>query len=403
MIASSNFRLSVERLNKGLPLISADPRGWDDGFTLNPTAVYLERSPKNDEIIAGVLGRESLSDIKLQNGIVAVFYRGIPRHKPGMPELRSSVGLAVFTPELELIKRYDHPVLTPTDDSQGYDYNGVEDQRITRIGDTFYMVYCGYNSSLPVSHNIHICMAESKDLITWTKHGPVHGSVNDVPNKDAVILPEPVDGKYIMLHRPSTGHQGSLSIALAVSDSPTGEWEDLGSIIEPIQNTRYSTSWVGAGSTPIPLGNKRFLADYHTGNYYNTGERDYYACYAILDFNKFDINNPSAIVESRCEGILEPETEYELNSPWPHEKTLNCVFPCGSYEYKGSVILIYGGADAYVLAAKMNTKNLIAELEDMGGTGADADVKSDVQSLGLRLPQKKTLPNTDSMPERIVA
>ena len=366
MIASWSTRLNVERLNQGLPLISADPNGWDDGFTLNPTAIRLERSLKNDEIIKGVLGRDAFSDPRLDNGIVAVFYRGIPDHKPGLPYLRSSVGLAVFTPEMELLKRLPYPLIVPNDDPMAYDYNGVEDQRITQIGDTFYMVYCGYNPRLSRRHNIHICMAESTDLIHWTKLGPANGSVNNYPNKDAVILPEPIDGNYMMLHRPCVGNQGCLSIALAISDSPTGEWRDLGTIMRAIRHPRYSTSWVGAGSTPLSIGNKRFLADYHTGNYYSSGERDYFASYAVLNFNKFDIDRPEAIVESRCEGVLMPETPYELNSPWPHPKPLNCVFPCGSYEHGNDIVLVYGGADAYVLAAKLNRHELLSQLDEIG-------------------------------------
>lgn len=346
-----------------MPLIAADPHSWDDGFTLNPTAVRLERSQKNDEIIQGMLGRQISDDSRLQNGVVAVFYRGIPEQKLGLPALRSSVGLAVFTPDLELLKRFEYPVMVPTDDPMGYDYNGVEDQRVTQIGDIFYMVYCGYNPNLSWKHNIHICMAVSKDLVHWDKLGAVHGSVNDVPNKDAVILPQPVNGKYMMLHRPCIGGQANLNISLAVANSPLGPWEDLGTIMKAIKNPRYSISWVGAGSAPIPLGNNRFLADYHTGNYYATGERDYFASYAVLDFNKLDVNNPESVVESRCECVLAPETSFELDSPWPHDKTLNCVFPCGSYEHNGDIMLIYGGADAYVLAAKLKKQQLLSQLD----------------------------------------
>lgn len=356
-------RLKVERLNRGLPLITADPNGWDDGFTLNPTAIRLERSPENEQIIQGLVGKEASANPKLNDGVVVVFYRGIPTEKLGLPALRSSVGLAVFTPELELIKRFPYPVVIPTDDPMGYDYGGVEDQRITRIGDTFYMVYCGYNSNYPISHNIYICIAESTDLIHWKKLGPVEGSVNDYPNKDAVIMSEKINGKYMMLHRPCVGSQGTLSIALAASDSPLGPWDNIGTIIKPVKHPRYATSWVGAGSTPLPLGDNRFLVDYHTGNYYTNGERDYFASYAILDFDKFDEANPEAIVESRCEGILEPETPYELNSPWPHKNTLNCIFPCGSYEHKDDIMLIYGGTDAYVLAAKLNKDELLQTLD----------------------------------------
>ena len=363
MIASWSTRLNIERVNRGMPLIAADPNGWDDGFTMNPAAVHLERSPRNDQIISGLLGISVDDTPCLADGAVAVFYRGVPEEKPGLPKLRSSVGLAVFTPELELLKRFPYPVVLPTDDPEGWDYNGVEDQRITRIGDTFYMVYCGYNPRLSRRHNIRICMAQSQDLLHWTKLGPISGDVNSVPNKDAVILPEPVNGKYMMLHRPCIGGQGCLSISLATSDSITGEWRDMGVIMRALRHPQYSVSWIGAGSAPIPLGDNRFLADYHTGNYYPSGARDYFASYAVLDFNRLDADRPESIVESRCEGVLVPETPYELNSPWPHDKTLNCVFPCGSYEHNGDIVLVYGGADAYVLAARLKRRELLHQLD----------------------------------------
>lgn len=359
-------RLNIERLNQGLPLVSADPGSWDNGFTLNPTVVRLERSVKNDSLIEGILCRHTLSDPRLRDGVVAVFYRGIPEEVPGRPTLRSSVGLAIFTSEFELLERYTHPVVIPTDDPLGYDYNGVEDQRITRIGNTFYMVYCGYNPNLPIEHNIRICMAVSKDLVNWKKLGPIQGSINDYPNKDAVIIPEPVNGMYVMFHRPMIGRQNDYHIAIAVSESPTGEWKDLGTVMKALPDPRYNMSWLGAGSAPIPLGGNRFLADFHTGNYYPTGERDYSAGYAILDFNNFDMDRPESIVEARCDYLIEPETPFEVCSPWPHPKTLNCVFPAGSCEVKDEVVLLYGGADAYVLGARFKKNELISYLETVG-------------------------------------
>ncbi len=231
MIASWSTRLNVERLNQGMPLIAADPSGWDNGFTLNPTAIHLEKSLQNSTIIEGMLGRDALDDPRLREGSSRRFLPGHTAAETGTSHSRSSVGLAVFTPEMELLKRFDRPVITPTDDPMGCDFSGVEDQRITRIGDTFYMVYCGYNPRMSCWHNIHICMAESKDLINWTKLGRVGGSVYYVPNKDAVLFPEPVNGCYMMLHRPCIGNQDTLSISLAISESPTGDWQDLGAIM----------------------------------------------------------------------------------------------------------------------------------------------------------------------------
>jgi predicted GH43/DUF377 family glycosyl hydrolase len=269
-------------------------------------------------------------------------------------------------PELSLLKRFPYPVLAPTDDPMGYDYNGTEDQRITRIGDTFYLLYCGWVTYPDGEWQINVCMAESKDLLNWKKLGPVSGDVNQWPNKDAVLLPEPVDGKYIMFHRPCVGEQSEFSVSLAVCDSPTGTWTDCGALMKPLCHPRYTTSWIGMGSTPISLGDGMFLADYHTGNYLESGERDYFANYAVLNFQRFDTSSPESVVECRYESVIFPETPYEMNSPWPHEKNLNCVFPCGSYEYKDDIYTIYGGADAYVLAAKVNKAELLGHLRYLG-------------------------------------
>ena len=53
------------------------------------------------------------------------------------------MGLAVFTPEFELLRRLDELALRPDDDLGAPDYYGIEDPRITRIGSWFYTVYCG--------------------------------------------------------------------------------------------------------------------------------------------------------------------------------------------------------------------------------------------------------------------
>lgn len=357
-----NTSLRIDRINNGTPLIRASESGWDNWFTLNPTAWYLERSEKNDPIIAGLVKPVGLDDPLIGDGVVAVMYRGVCKDAAGKPSLRSASGLAVFTPDLRLIKRFEQPVVRPEEDPEGFDYNGVEDQRITRIGDMFYLAYCGWVVLPDGTTHVRVCLAESKNLIEWKKLGPAKGDINDHPNKDAVLFPEPYDGKYYMLHRPCVGKQGEFSIRIAESDSPTGEWTDLGVVIGPWCAPRYTESWIGGGSCPISLGNGRYLFDYHTGNYYANGERDYFANFGTLDLAKLKSGGPSSIVESRLEEVVFPSTEFERNSPWPHTTALHCVFPCGSYEFKGDIYLIYGGADAYVCAAKTDRHALLAAL-----------------------------------------
>ncbi len=358
-----NTPVLMERLNGGRPILAAREDGWDNHFTLNPTALHLPRSQVNDALVAGVLGTQDLAAAGLADGAVLVYYRGIARQRPGEPALRSSVGLAVFTPDLRLVRRLAEPVLRPSDDPEGFDYNGVEDQRINRIGDVFYLVYCGWVVLPNGDTHVRVCLAESRDLLSWTKLGPARGNINTHPNKDAVLFPETFQGKYYMLHRPCEGKQSDFTIRIASADSPGGEWTDLGRIMLPWRAARYVESWIGAGSAPTPLGGGRYLFDYHTGNYLPSGERDYFGNFGILDLGLLAARGPAGIVTSRIEGVLMPETEWERNSPWPHEKPLHCVFPCGSYVHRGDLHLVYGAGDAYVCAARTPLARLMEALE----------------------------------------
>lgn len=67
----NSFR--VTRLNEGKPIIQADPDSWDNRFTFNPTALYLERSEKNDVLIKGLLDDMSIDDPILKDRVVAIY------------------------------------------------------------------------------------------------------------------------------------------------------------------------------------------------------------------------------------------------------------------------------------------------------------------------------------------
>ena len=350
-----SYVVPIERLNKGKPIIAPKDNWWENGAASNAAAFYLERSGINDPIIKKLISPElRLDDPKLENGIVAVHYRGISKKVSGEQPSRSYLGLALFTPEVELLKRYPEPVILPSENPQGYDYLGVEDVRITRIGDTFYALYCGFNGK-----DMRVCMATSKDLISWKKLGLVKGDINSSNNKDAVLFPEKINGHYFLLHRPMIGKVSDFSIHLAMSNSPTGAWKNCGMILHSFENPVCKNSWVGAGSVPISLGSKRYLVIYHTGNWLNSSKREYDMDAAIFNFQNFSPDNPAGIVEKRLEHLMVPETDYEKNS----SMSIDIVFPEGSYEYRGEIYIIYGAGDIYVSAAKVNKKIFLEYLE----------------------------------------
>jgi predicted GH43/DUF377 family glycosyl hydrolase len=260
--------IEVERLCGGEPIVAPTGEGWESGHTYNAAAVRL--GPADAALMAGLLGPGVTPPAE---GLVAVFYRAQPRYSPGFRSPRSAIGLALFTPTFAPLRRFSEPVLCPTEDPHGYDYDGVEDPRVTRLGEIFYLVYCGY-TLLPSGRSaMQVCLARSRDLLHWEKLGPVRGEVNCSANKDGVLFPEPVNGHYLLLHRPMVGDPSRFAIELAISDSPEGEWRNCGPILRSPGHPRCRVSWVGAGSVPLPLGDGRYLVIYHTGNRLREGGR----------------------------------------------------------------------------------------------------------------------------------
>ncbi len=355
--------VSIERCNGGVPILSPGHNWWETGVTFNAAALHLERSAVNDRIIRTLLPRRSLDDPDLAHGVVVIHYRARPETDPGLPFVRSFIGLALFTPDFTLLHRYSEPVLYPDVKSTGDDFLGAEDPRITRIGDTFYMVYCGLKADPATVFHAQLCAARSTDLLHWEKLGPLQGEVNLHYNKDGVLFPEQVDGKYFLLHRPwwKGLEHSDYAMHLAVGDSPEGSWHDLGPIMRSFRNPRFRESWIGAGSVPLPLGNGRYLMIYHTGNSIKGDRLEYDLDAALVDLRDAT-GDPSSVIRSRIEHLMVPETPEELGSD-SSLQVQNVLFTCGSYEWGEHMYIIYGGADTYLLAARLRTAELVAALE----------------------------------------
>jgi predicted GH43/DUF377 family glycosyl hydrolase len=353
-------------LNGGEPILSPTSNWWETGVTFNAAALYLQPAPANQGILRALLPMRRPDDPELADGVVAIHYRARPENDPGSNFARSFIGLALFTPRLEPLYRYQEPVIFPDPDPLGWDALGVEDPRVTRLGDEFYMVYCGVASDPVATWRARLCLARSADLLHWQKLGPIQGEINDVNNKDGVLFPGPINERYYLLHRPFAGDRPitEMTIHLAYAASPTGAYQDCGEILRASLNPRMKASWVGAGSVPFSMvGGSRYAVIYHTGNYLNDADREYDLDAALFDFSCWDPARPASLVTARIEHLMVPQTPAELRS----RSTLqvgNVLFACGSYEYEEDIYIIYGGADTYTLAARVNRQALFFALEN---------------------------------------
>jgi predicted GH43/DUF377 family glycosyl hydrolase len=225
------------------------------------------------------------------------------------------------------------------------------------------MVYCGLKSDPVTTYHTQLCIARSKDLLRWEKLGPMKGDVNAMYNKDGVLFAEPIDGKYVLLHRPWTKDMTHSDYAMhvAVSDSPEGVWRDLGEFLHSYRNPAFDESWAGAGSVPIPVGNDRYIMIYHTGNSHASGNMEYDLDLALLDMRRLK-TDPATIVVGRIEHFMVPETPEELTGT-SSLQVQNVLFACGSYEYQEHLYIVYGGADEYLLVARAKRTDLLRALE----------------------------------------
>ena len=101
----------------------------------------------------GVLNPAAIS----HEGKIHLFYRAVSKGN------YSSVGYCKLSDPLTIEERYDRPVIFSQFD---YELHGVEDPRIVKIEDIFYLTYAAYDGV-----NALGAYAISKDFITWEKKG----------------------------------------------------------------------------------------------------------------------------------------------------------------------------------------------------------------------------------------
>ena len=91
--------------------------------------------------------------------------------------------------------RRSQPVLSP--EAEYEKDGGVEDPRLVKFGDTYYLTYTGYNKK-----DAQLCLATSKDLVHWQRQGVIlpayKGNWNVGWTKSGAIVPEKINGKYWM-------------------------------------------------------------------------------------------------------------------------------------------------------------------------------------------------------------
>jgi len=215
-----------------------------------------------------------------------------------------------------------------------YEIYGIEDPRITQMGDTYYI---NYSAISPVG-GVSTCLASTKDWRNFHRHGVIFTP----DNKDVAIFPEKINGKYYALNRPASALFGFLD--MWISQSPDlicwGNHKHLMTAGEGWDDGR-----VGCSAVPF-LIDEGWVEIYHAA-----GKSGRYCLGAVL----LDTNDPSKILARSTEPIMEPETDYEMHGVYG-----NVIFNCGVIYEEGKVKIYYGGADTCMGYAHIELSDIMA-------------------------------------------
>lgn len=213
---------------------------------------------------------------------------------------------------------------------------GIEDCRVSRIGDTYYLTFTAVSDK-----GVGVALRTTKDWKNFTAHGmilPPH-------NKDCAIFEEIIAGKYYALHRPSSVDIGGNYIWLA--SSPDGIHWGNHQCLAKTRPGQWDSVRIGAGAAPIKTA-AGWLEIYHGAN-----EQHQYCLGALL----LDLENPAKVIARSEQPIMYPQMEYELTGFFGH-----VIFTNGHIVRGDEITLYYGAADEVVCAAKMSINEILSSL-----------------------------------------
>lgn len=247
------------------------------------------------------------------------------------------------------------PTFLPDTDQHPEEIWGVEDPRVVWLDELrqYAITYTSYSRGGP-----GVSVALTKDFRTFERRGvamPPH-------DKDAAMFPCRFDGRWAMIHRPTSMSLGSH---VWVSFSPDlRHWGDHTLVIEARQGAWWDANKIGLSPPPIETPDG-WLVMYH-GVRPTPATSLYRLGLALLDRH-----DPRVCLLRSDRWIFGPEAPYERVGDVP-----DVVFPCGfTIDDDGDTINVYyGAADTSIALATGSIRHMLEWLKvhgRPGGRGAD--------------------------------
>jgi beta-1,2-mannobiose phosphorylase / 1,2-beta-oligomannan phosphorylase len=306
MLPEKRVELAVRA--KENPILKPDPNhSWENMAVFNAAALDLD-------------------------GTIHIVYRALG--EDGIARL----GYAATKNGTKIIERLPEPIYSPRAD---FESRGCEDPRLTKIGNTIYMVYTAFDGQNP--WRAALTTISVKDFVAhkWEKWTPPQLITPDpVQDKDTCLLPEKIAGQYMWIHRIDP------LICADFLDTLNFKKTRLTRCIEIMgpRSGMWDSTKIGIAGPPIKT-KKGWLLIYH-----GVSKTATYRLGAVL----LDLKNPSIVLSRSVDTIFEPLEEYERVG-----MVKNAVFSCGAVVREDTIFIYYGGADTVLGVAKVSLRKLL--------------------------------------------
>ena len=248
----------------------------------------------------------------------------------------SRLGYATSLDGYTIKERFEKPVFEPVSDIEK---DGCEDPRLSEVEGQLVMTYTALREDTHLQiYQIALTTIAKDDFINrrwnWqTRKLPFPG----IRNKDAVIFPQKIGGRYVMLHRIEP------DLCIAYSEDLT-KWCDMMSVMKP-RGDSWDNWKIGVAGAPVKI-NEGWLVLYHGVSV----ERMYSLGVVLLDGD-----HPEQVLYRSKDHILAPKEDYERFGKVP-----NVVFSCGNVVFGDRLFVYYGGADNVLCVATIGLDNVLS-------------------------------------------
>ena len=323
----------LERSEKNPIMEPQQKYGWECNATYNPTAI---ESAGTIHIIYRADGDDMMSVWGYASTVDGVTIKD--RSKQCIYQRK--------TPSVRM--QFPPPVSYTSGNNGG---GGCEDPRAVLIDGVVYVTFTAFDGWGSVRVALTSIDFEDFKNQRWNWKKTTLISPPGEMNKNWVIFPEKIDGKFAIIH---SFYPDILIDYFDSLDELDGQTFIKSNNTRPIDHTRTWDSWF-RGIGPAPLKTDiGWVIFYHAMDHKNP---DRYRLGAVL----LDLHDPTKILHRSKNPILEPGEHYENNGhKW------GVIYSCGAVIKDDQIFVYYGGADKFVCVATAPLQQFLSDLTQTG-------------------------------------